>query len=160
MKTEIVKIEAPDNSNLIFGMSHFIKTVEDIHEIMVNGLPSAKFGIAFSEASQERLVRSSGNDDELIKSAEQNILRIGCGHTFLIFMRDAFPINVLNSVKDCVEVCLIFCATANPVEVIVAESDLGRGVMGVIDGNSPLGIENEKQKTERKKFLRDIGYKL
>ena len=160
MKTEIVKIEAPDNSNLIFGMSHFIKTVEDIHEIMVNGLPSSKFGIAFSEASQERLVRSSGNDDELIKSAEQNILRIGCGHTFLIFMRDAFPINVLNSVKGCVEVCRIFCATANPVAVIVAESDLGRGVMGVIDGNSPLGIEDEKQKTERKKFLRDIGYKL
>lgn len=160
MKTEIVKIEAPENINLIFGMSHFIKTVEDIHEIMVNGVPSAKFGIAFSEASQDRLVRSSGNDDELIKSAEQNILRIGCGHSFLIFMRDAFPINVLNSLKSCVEVCRIFCATANPVEVIVAESDLGRGVMGVIDGNSPLGIEDEKHKDERKKFLRDIGYKL
>jgi adenosine/AMP kinase len=160
MKTELVKIEAPENTNLIFGMSHFIKTVEDVHEIMVNSVPSAKFGIAFSEASQDRLVRSSGNDDELVKAAEQNILRIACGHTFLIFMRDAFPINVLNSLKSCVEVCRIFCATANPVEVIVAESDLGGGVMGVIDGNSPLGIEDEKQKNERKKFLRDIGYKL
>ncbi len=160
MKTEIVTIEAPENTNLIFGMSHFIKTVEDVHEIMVNGVPSAKFGIAFSEASQDRLVRSSGNDEELIKAAEQNILRIGCGHSFLVFMRDAFPINVLNSLKGCVEVCRIFCATANPVEVIVAESDLGRGVMGVIDGNSPVGIEDEKHKTDRKKFLRDIGYKL
>lgn len=160
MKTELVKIDAPENSNLIFGMSHFIKTVEDIHELMVNSMPGIKFGLAFSEASQDRLVRTSGTDDELIKAAEDNLFRIGCGHAFLIFIRDAFPINFLNSLKMCVEVVRIFCATANPVEVIVAESDQGRGVMGVIDGFSPLGVEDEEHKRKRVRFLRDIGYKL
>jgi len=160
MKTELVKIEAPENTNLIFGMSHFIKTVEDVYEIMVNSIPGAKFGLAFSEASQDRLIRTSGTDDELVRAAADNLSRIGCGHSFLIFMRDAFPINVLNSLKMCVEVVRIFCATANPVEVIVAESDLGRGVMGVIDGFSPLGIEDEGHRKQREKFLRDIGYKL
>ncbi|MBU1320039.1 MAG: adenosine-specific kinase [Candidatus Zixiibacteriota bacterium] len=160
MKTEIVKIVAPSDTNLIFGMTHFIKSVEDIHEVMVNSVPAIKFGVAFSEASQECLVRSSGNDPELIKAAEDNILKIGCGHSFLIFMREAFPINVLNNLKNCVEVCRIFCATANPVEVIVAVSEQGRGVMGVIDGFAPKGVESDKHKQERMGFLRMIGYKL
>lgn len=160
MKTEIVKIVAPSDTNLIFGMTHFIKSVEDIHEVMVNSVPAIKFGVAFSEASQDCLVRSSGNDPELIKAAEDNILKIGCGHSFLIFMREAFPINVLNNLKNCVEVCRIFCATANPVEVIVAESEQGRGVMGVIDGFTPKGVESDKHKQERMGFLRMIGYKL
>jgi adenosine/AMP kinase len=160
MQTELVKIDAPADTNLIFGMTHFIKSVEDLHEVMVNAVPTIKFGLAFSEASQECLVRSSGNDDRLVKAAEQNVLKIGCGHSFLVFMRDAFPINVLNSVKNCVEVCRIFCATANPVEVIVGVSELGRGVMGVIDGSAPKGVETEKHKRERMEFLRNIGYKL
>lgn len=160
MKTELVKIEAPADTNLIFGMTHFIKSVEDIHEVMVNSVPTIKFGLAFSEASQDCLVRSSGNNDELIKAAEQNVLKIGCGHSFLVFMRDAFPINVLNNLKNCVEVCRIFCATANPVEVIVGVSEMGRGVMGVIDGFPPKGIETDKHKQERIEFLRAIGYKL
>jgi len=160
MNTELVKIEAPDDTNLIFGMTHFIKSVEDIHEVMVNSVPGIKFGVAFSEASQECLVRSSGNDDELIKAAEQNTLKIGCGHSFLIFMREAFPINVLTNLKNCVEVCRIFCATANPVEVIVGVSEQGRGVMGVIDGFPPKGIENDSHKKDRMGFLRTIGYKL
>jgi len=160
MKTELVKIVAPSDTNLIFGMTHFIKSVEDIHEVMVNSVPTIKFGVAFSEASQECLVRSSGNDPELIKAAEDNVLTIGCGHSFLIFMREAFPINVLNNLKNCVEVCRIFCATANPVEVIVAVSEQGRGVMGVIDGFAPKGVESDKNKQERMGFLRMIGYKL
>ncbi len=160
MNMELVKIEAPADTNLIFGMTHFIKSVEDIHEVMVNAVPTIKFGMAFSEASQECLVRSSGNDDELVRAAEQNVLKIGCGHSFLVFMRNAFPINVLNNLKNCVEVCRIFCATANPVEVIVAVSELGRGVMGVIDGFAPKGIETDRHKQERTEFLRNIGYKL
>jgi adenosine/AMP kinase len=160
MNTEIVKIEAPSDTNLIFGMTHFIKSVEDIHEVMVNSVPTVKFGVAFSEASQECLVRSSGNDPELVQAAEANVMKIGCGHSFLIFMRDAFPINVLNSIKNCVEVCRIFCATANPVEVVVAVSEQGRGVMGVIDGFPPKGIESDKHKQDRMGFLRMIGYKL
>ena len=160
MDTELVKIESPADTNLIFGMSHFIKTVEDVHEIMVNAVPAIKFGFAFSEASGPCLVRSSGTDDELIKAAEDNLTRIGCGHSFLIFMRDAFPINVLNSLKNCREVCRIFCATANPVEVIVGISDMGRGVMGVIDGYPPKSVETDKDKHARMEFLRKIGYKL
>jgi len=160
MNTDVVKIEAPKDTNLIFGMSHFIKTVEDLHEVMVNSVPGIKFGIAFSEASMERLIRSSGNDDELIKAAEENLLKIGCGHSFLVFMRDAFPINVMTNLKNCVEVVRIFCATANPVQVIVAETDQGRGVMGVVDGEPPLGVEGDKEKQHRTEFLRTIGYKL
>lgn len=160
MNTELIRIEAPADTNMIFGMTHFIKSVEDIHEIMVNSVPTIKFGVAFSEASQDCLVRSSGNDDELIEAAEQNVLKIGCGHSFLIFMRDAFPINVLNNLKNCVEVCRIFCATANPVEVIVGVSEQGRGVMGVIDGFPPKGIETDQHKRERMEFLRNIGYKI
>jgi adenosine/AMP kinase len=160
MKTELVKIDAPEGTNLILGMSHFIKTVEDIHEIIVNTVPQAKFGLAFSEASQDRLVRSTGNDDDLVKAAEQSSLAIGCGHSFLMFIKEAFPINILNNLKNCVEVCRIFCATANPIEVIIAESDQGRGIMGVIDGFTPVGVEKAEHKQARKKFLRDIGYKF
>lgn len=160
MNTLTVKIDNPDELNLIFGMTHFIKSVEDIHEIMVNTVPGIKFGLAFSEASQERLIRTTGTDPELIKLAEENLLKIGCGHTFLIFLGNAFPINVLNAIKGCPEVCRIFCATANPVEVVIAESELGRGVMGVIDGFTPVGIENEENKKVRKEFLRKIGYKF
>lgn len=160
MNTLTVKIENPNELNLIFGMTHFIKSVEDLHEIMVTTVPGIKFGLAFSEASMERLIRTTGTDPELIKLAEDNLLRIGCGHTFLIFLGNAFPINVLNAIKGCPEVCRIFCATANPVEIVIAESELGRGAMGVIDGFTPLGIENEENKQVRKEFLRKIGYKL
>jgi adenosine/AMP kinase len=160
MNTLTVKIDNPNELNLIFGMTHFIKSVEDIHEIMVTAVPGIKFGLAFSEASQERLIRTNGTDPELIKLAEDNLLKIGCGHTFLIFLGNAFPINVLNAIKGCPEVCRIFCATANPVEVVIAESELGRGVMGVIDGFAPVGIENEENKKVRKEFLRKIGYKF
>ncbi len=160
MNTLTVKIDNPNELNLIFGMTHFIKSVEDIHEIMVTTVPGIKFGLAFSEASMERLIRTTGTDPELIKLAEDNLLKIGCGHTFLIFLGNAFPINVLNAIKGCPEVCRIFCATANPVEVVITESELGRGVMGVIDGFTPLGIENEENKKVRKEFLRKIGYKF
>ena len=160
MNTLTVKIDNPNELNLIFGMTHFIKSVEDIHEIMVTTVPGIKFGLAFSEASMERLIRTSGTDPELIKLAEDNLLKIGYGHTFLIFLGNAFPINVLNAIKGCPEVCRIFCATANPVEVVIAESELGRGVMGVIDGFTPVGIENEENKKVRREFLRKIGYKF
>lgn len=155
-----IKIDNPDELNVIFGMSHFIKTVEDIHEILIGTVPGIKFGLAFCEASQEKLIRSSGTDEALIKLAQDNAFNIGCGHTFIIFLGNAFPINVLNQIKNCPEVCRIFCATANPVEVIVAQSEQGRGVMGVIDGFSPIGIENEENKKFRREFLRKIGYKM
>jgi hypothetical protein len=160
MNTEIVKIEAPSDTNLVFGMTHFIKSVEDIHEVMVNSVPQIQFGLAFSEASGPCLIRSSGNDAGLVKAAEQNLMKIGCGHSFLVFMRNAFPVNVLNSLKNCVEVCRIFCATANPVEVVVGITEQGRGVLGVIDGFPPQGIETDENKRERAAFLRKIGYKL
>ena len=155
-----IKIDNPDELNVIFGMSHFIKTVEDLHEILICTVPGIKFGLAFCEASQEKLIRTSGTDPDLIKLAQENALKIGCGHTFIIFLGNAFPINVLNQIKNCPEVCRIFCATANPVEVVVAESEQGRGVMGVIDGYSPAGIETEENQKVRKEFLRNIGYKL
>jgi len=160
MNTLTVKIDNPNELNLIFGMTHFIKSVEDIHEILVSTVPGIKFGLAFSEASQERLVRTSGTDPDLIKLAADNMLKIGCGHSFLVFLGNAFPINVLNAIKNCPEVCRIFCATANPVEVVIAETELGRGVMGVIDGHTPVGVENEENKKVRREFLRKIGYKF
>ena len=159
MEITSVKIEAPPETNLILGQAHFIKTVEDLYEVLVSSVPDIKFGIAFCEASMERLVRSDGNDEELIKAAQDNALAIGCGHSFLIFIRNAFPINVLNSVKGVQEVCNIFCATANPVEVIIARTETGGGILGVVDGESPVGIETEKDVKERKTFLRTIGYK-
>ena len=159
MEITSVKIEAPPETNLILGQAHFIKTVEDLYEVLVSSVPDIKFGIAFCEASMERLVRSDGNDEELIKAAQDNALAISCGHSFLIFIRNAFPINVLNSVKSVQEVCNIFCATANPVEVIIARTETGGGILGVVDGESPVGIETERDVKERKTFLRTIGYK-
>jgi len=154
MELMLLKIENPDHLNLILGHSHFIKTVEDIHEAQI------KFGIAFCEASEKRLVRWSGNDEELIRLAQQNALNLSAGHTFILFMKDAFPINVLKEIKNVPEVCRIFCATANPVEVIVAESEQGRGILGVIDGLKSVGIEDDQDIAERKALLRKFGYKL
>ncbi|MBN2385180.1 adenosine-specific kinase [bacterium] len=159
MKTEIVPVSFPEGANIILGMSHFIKTVEDLYEVMVNSGPQAQFGLAFCEASQDRLIRTEGNNAELIECAATNAFKIGAGHSFLIIMKMAFPLTVLNDIKDCREVCHVFCATANPVQVIVAQTDLGRAIIGVIDGMSPLGIEDEHAKTQRKAFLRQIGYK-
>ncbi|MCP5103159.1 MAG: hypothetical protein GY950_07265 [bacterium] len=160
MDIELVKIDNPGELNFILGHSHFIKTVEDIHEALVNTVPNIKFGLAFCEASQKCLVRWSGTDDELVKLAQDNAMKLSAGHSFIIFLRDAFPINVLRIVKQVPEVCRIFCATANPLEVIIAKSDLGRGIMGVIDGLATVGIETEADIKERKDFLRMIGYKL
>ena len=159
VRQHVVSIDIPEGLNVIFGMSHFIKTVEDLYETLVTSSTSLKFGIAFCEASQKRLVRIEGNDPELIERAQKAAFDIACGHTFIIFLRDGFPINVLGRVKEVDEVCRVFCATANPVQVLVAETDLGRGVMGVIDGQPPLGVETDEDKDERIKFLRMIGYK-
>jgi len=156
MKTEIIKLDFPQDANIILGQSHFIKTVEDLYEAMVNSVPNIKFGIAFCEASDKRLVRSSGNEPELQKMAEKNAMNISAGHSFIIILKDAFPINVLHAVKNVPEVCRIFCATANPTEVLVAETTLGRGIIGIIDGQKPLGIETEENVKERKDFLRMI----
>ncbi|MGD2086445.1 MAG: adenosine-specific kinase [Candidatus Aminicenantes bacterium] len=160
MELEVIKIENPDELNFILGHSHFIKTVEDIHEALVNTVPNIKFGLAFCEASQKRLVRWSGTDDELVQLAQKNAMNLSAGHTFIIFLKEAFPINVLRIVKQVPEVCRIFCATANPLEVIVAKTDLGRGILGVIDGLPTVGIEKDEDIAERKDFLRKIGYKL
>lgn len=157
----LVPIDKPDpNLNLILGQSHFIKTVEDLFEALVNAVPGIKFGLAFCEASGPRLVRSAGTDADLTALAEKNAMAIGAGHTFIIFLGNAFPLNVLNAVKNVPEVARVFCATANPVEVVVAESEAGRGILGVIDGQPPLGIEDEAAKAHRHSFLRMIGYKL
>ena len=156
----LLKIENPDNLNFILGHSHFIKTVEDIHEALVSSSPQIKFGIAFCEASEKKLVRWSGNENELIELAQRNASLLSAGHSFVIFMKGAFPINVLRAVKNVPEVCSIFCATANPVEVVLVESDQGRGILGVIDGFKTTGIENEDDIADRKKLLRQFGYKL
>jgi adenosine/AMP kinase len=156
-----VKIEKPDSINFILGQSHFIKTVEDIHEALVNTVPGIKFGIAFSEASGKCLIRWSGTDETMIDLARQNAQAIGAGHSFIVFLGEGFyPVNVLNAIKAVPEVCDVFCATANPVEVLLAETELGRGILGVVDGSSPLGIEGEEDIAWRKGFLRTIGYKL
>ncbi|MBA3030014.1 MAG: hypothetical protein FP816_14570 [Desulfobacteraceae bacterium] len=160
MNLTTVKIENPKEYNMILGHSHFIKTVEDIHEAMVNAIPMAKFGVAFCEASQECLVRFSGTDDELIELARKNAFALAAGHSFILFMKDAYPVNVLNAIKNVPEVCRVFCATANPVEVIIAETEQGRGILGVIDGFASKGIETEKDILQRKQLLRAIGYKL
>jgi len=155
----IETIELPEEYNIILGQSHFIKTVEDLYEAVVSSVPNIQFGLAFNEASGPCLVRFDGNDDVLSQLAVQNIKRIGAGHTFLIIMKNAFPINVLPAVKDCREVVRIFCATANPVQVIVAETEQGRGIIGVIDGHSPKGVEAEADVQWRLDFLKKIGYK-
>jgi len=159
METEGVPVEIPPDCNIIIGQSHFIKTAEDLYEAMVNSTPSAKFGIAFCEASGPRLVRVEGNDDELKRVAAENAMRIGAGHTFVVLLRNAFPVNVLRAIKAVPEVCSIFCATANELRVIVAKDGEGRGVIGVIDGKPPMGVENDENVKERREFLRKIGYK-
>ena len=158
LKTE--RIEIPEGCNVIFGQTHFIKTIEDIYEIIATSVPNAKFGIGFCEASGHCLVRGEGNDEDLKAVAMKNAFRIGAGHTFIILLKDAFPINILNAIKLCQEVCTIFCATANPLQVIVAETQKGRGIIGIIDGSPPKGVESEEDIKKRKDFLRMIGYKL
>ena len=160
MDLKLERIEIPEGCNVIFGQSHFIKTVEDLYEIIVGAVPAAKFGLAFSEASGHCLIRGEGNDEALKVAAMKTSFALGAGHTFIIFIKDAFPINILNAVKLCQEVCTLFCATANPVEVILAQSEQGRGVLGVIDGSSPKGIENEEGVAWRKDILRTFKYKL
>jgi len=160
MDIKVVKIEKPADMNFILGQSHFIKTVEDIHEAIVTVNPNIKFGLAFCEASQKALVRYSGNDQELIKLAQKNAINIACGHSFIIFLGNAFPVNILNTIKMVPEVVRIFCATANDVEVLVAETKTGRGIIGVVDGIPVKGIEGEGDIKERKEFLRQIGYKF
>jgi len=157
----VVRIEKPEAVNLILGQSHFIKTVEDLHEALVGAVPGIKFGLAFCESSGPALVRASGTDEELIELAKRNALALGAGHSFIIFLGEGFyPVNVLNAVKMVPEVCRIFCATANPVEVILAETEQGRGILGVVDGVKTKGIETEEDVAQRKDFLRMIGYKL
>ena len=159
MELKTVRMRIPEGANLILGQSHFIKTVEDLYEIIVGTAPRMKFGIAFNEASMARLVRVEGNDDELKNVAAQNAKVLAAGHVFVIVIKDGYPINILNRIKDCPEVARVFCATANPLEVIVAETPQGRGVLGVVDGSSPLGIEQQADVEERQELLRKIGYK-
>ena len=156
---KVVSLNTPKDANLVLLQSHFIKTVEDLYETLVESSPSIKFGLAFCEASGKALVRSDGNDDELKKAAEENALALSCGHSCIIFMRNAFPINVLNRIKAVSEVCTVYCASANPVQVIVAETPQGRGIMGVIDGGKPQGIESAEDVEERKELVKKFGYK-
>jgi uncharacterized protein len=164
MKLNYVEIEKPEDMNFILGQTHFIKSIEDLYEIMVSSVPAGKFGVAFCEASGACKIRSEGNDASLKSLAEKNAVNISAGHSFIIFMKDCYPLNVLNAIKNLPEVCSIFCATANPTKVLVAEtkigSGIGRGILGVIDGVVPKGVENTEELAWRKKFLRDIGYKL
>ena len=159
MELRSVRIERPEGLNIVIGQSHFIKTAEDIYEAVVNTVPGAKFGVAFCEASSKCLVRVEGNDEEMKKVASKNAAKVAAGHTFFIALKDAYPINILRALRDVPEVCTIFCATANEVEVIIAENERGRGIMGVIDGERPKGIETDKDVKERREFLRKIGYK-
>ena len=154
-----IRLEMPDNGNLVLGQTHFIKSVEDLYEALVNTVPQMKFGIAFNEASGPCLTRVDGNDEALKSLAARNATAIAAGHIFVIVMRDGYPINVLSRIKDVPEVCSIFCATANPVEVVIAQSEQGRGVLGVIDGSSPKGVETAADAQQRREFLRKIGYK-
>ena len=155
-----VKIETPEDCNVILGMAHFIKTVEDLYEALVNAVPNIKFGIGFCESSGPCLVRHEGNDEELRKLAKEKAFEIGCGHSFIVFMKNAYPINVLDKIKNVPELCTIFAATANPLEILIAETAQGRGIIGVIDGSKSKGIETNENIRERKEFLRKIGYKL
>ena len=159
MELKAIRVEIPDNGNVIIGQSHFIKTVEDVYEAIVNTVPQMKFGIAFNEASGPCLTRVDGNDEELKALAARNATAIGAGHAFVVAMRDGYPVNILNRIQQTPEVCSIFCATANPLEVIVAESELGRGILGVIDGFPPKGVETQEDAKKRVGFLRMIGYK-
>jgi adenosine/AMP kinase len=159
LKFDVVSIPVPEGTSVIVGHSHFIKTVEDLYEALVTSTPTIKFGIAFCEASGKRLVRSDGNDPQLIKLAEESALKVGAGHTFIIYLSNAWPINVLNAIKNVQEVTTVYAATSNPLQLIIAETEQGRSVLGVVDGFKTLGIEGEDDKKERKEFLRRIGYK-
>jgi adenosine/AMP kinase len=160
MELKNVRINMPEGGNIIIGQTHFIKTAEDLYEIITTTASNARFGIAFTEASGPCLIRTEGNDSELVRICVENLKTMGAGHVFCILLREAFPIQVLNAVKACQEVCTVYCATANPLEVIVAESEQGRGILGVIDGFPPRGVETDDDKAKRKDFLRKIGYKL
>ena len=160
VNTELVQVENPEGLNLILGQSHFIKTVEDLYETLVQSSPSIRFGLAFNEASGLRLVRHAGNDEELVDLATRNIRAIAAGHAFIVFLKEGFPINVLNAIKMVPEVCRIYAATANPLQVIVASSEQGRGILGVIDGERPLGVEGPDEVAERQQLLRRFGYKV
>jgi len=160
MKIKIVTVEIPEDCNIIIGQSHFIKTVEDLHEVMIQQVTQVKFGLAFCEASGDCLVRLSGNDHFLQTVAQNNALAVACGHCFIILLKNAYPINFLNTIRQVPEVCTIYCATANPLEVIVVETEQGRGIIGIVDGFSPKGVESSQDMIERKDFLRQIGYKL
>ena len=160
MELLAVRLETPKDANLILGHSHFIKTAEDLYEIVVNTVPAAKFAVAFNEASGPCLVRVESNDDELRRAAIANAQAVGAGHAFVLLIRQAYPINLLSRVRDCFEVCTIFCATANPVEVILAQTEQGRAILGVVDGSSPKGVETPEDVRVRREFLRKIGYKL
>ena len=155
-----VRIEKPEDLNLVLGQSHFIKTVEDLYEALVGSSPHLRFGLAFCESSGPRLVRRAGNDPELVELAVKNALAIGAGHSFIVFLREGFPVNVLNQIKQVREVCRVFCATANPVEVVLAETERGRAILGVVDGGSPVGVEGDEDVAARYELLRRIGYKL
>lgn len=159
VKIETVKIDFPEGCNVILGTAHFIKTVEDLYEALVTSVPGIKFGLGFCEASGKCLIRTEGTDEELKRIAAENALKLGAGHSFIIVLREAYPINVLNAIKMVSEVCTIYAATANPLEVVVAETEQGRGILGVIDGFKPKGIESEEDVSWRKNFLREIGYK-
>ncbi len=160
MELQTVAIDKPEDLNFILGQSHFIKTVEDLHETLAQAGSHLRFGLAFCESSGPRLIRSSGNDDELVRLAVANAQAIGAGHSFIVFLAGAFPVSVLNAVKAVPEVCRVFCATANPAEVVVAQTDAGRAILGVVDGGAPLGVESEQDVAERKALLRRFGYKL
>ncbi len=160
MELLCMRLQIPETANLILGQSHFIKTAEDLYEVVVNTVPGAKFAVAFNEASGPCLIRVEGNDEELRGAAIANAQTIGAGHVFVLLIRQAYPINLLSRVRDCFEVCTIYCATANPVEVVVAQTEQGRGILGVIDGSSPKGVEGPEDLRYRHEFLRKIGYKL
>ena len=160
MELKTVRVSIPEGSNIILGQTHFIKTIEDLYEILVGASPHIKFGVAFTEASGPCLIRYDGNDEDLAKAAVGILQEIAAGHVFAVLLRDAFPINVLNAIKLCPEVAQIFCATANPLEVIVAETEQGRGIMGVVDGSSPKGVESAQDKVARIQLLRNFGYKV
>jgi adenosine/AMP kinase len=160
LELKAIKIKKPEEVNLILGQSHFIKTVEDLYEVLVNNVPGIKFGLAFVESSGACKIRCEGNDVELKQIASENALSIGAGHSFIVFMKNAYPINVLNAIKNIPEVCNIYCASANPVEVIVVQTEMGSGILGVVDGSKPKGIESEEDLAWRHEFLRKIGYKL
>jgi adenosine/AMP kinase len=159
MDLKLVPVAVPDGANVIIGQSHFIKTVEDLYEAIVTAVPQAAFGLAFNEASGARLVRTEGNDEVLVKAATEAAVAIAAGHVFVLFVRNAYPINLLDRVKSCAEVCHVYCATANPLEVVLAETQQGRGVLGVIDGQPPVGVEQDADRQWRRDLLRKIGYK-